>query len=109
MVPHAIEFASPDGLMSVDIVTRCGDGSPLALEVDGETHYTALEPYRPLGHTVLRNSLLSTFGFSAISLPFYEWKDLTTLEAQQTYLASKLQTFGLELEEPFSKAGTMPQ
>lgn len=99
LIPHALEFASPDGLISVDIVTRCGDGSPLAIEVDGPLHFSARTPHRPLGHTVLRNNMISALGFKYCSVPFYEWDRLHPSNEKATYMARKLQQFGLLEEE----------
>ena len=99
MVPHALEFRSPDCLISVDIVTRCGDGSPLAIEVDGDLHFTALPPFRAIGHTMLRNALLTTLGFKGLSIPFYDWQELATIQSKTQYLAKRLEQFGVVLEE----------
>ena len=102
-IPHAMEFSSPDGQMSVDIVTRCGDGSPLAMEVDGQSHFTALPPYRPLGHTVLRNILITAAGFKGVSIAFYDWNELKDDGERVQFLASKLADFGIvSVENPES-------
>ena len=97
-IPHAIEFSSPDGLLSIDIVARCGDGSPLAIEVDGDRHFTALPPFRPLGNTVLRNRLLRASGFHGLGIPFYDWSKLGTPEQRTTYLNARLSKWGIAAE-----------
>lgn len=94
-VSHAIEFASPDGLLSIDIVARCDDGQPLAIEVDGELHFTALPPYRPLGSTVLRNQLIAASGFRGLGIPFYDWERLKEDEERKKYLTARLAKWGI--------------
>lgn len=94
-VPHAVEFSSPDGLLSIDIVARCGDGKPLAIEVDGEEHFTRLPPYRPLGHTLIRNQMIAAMGFRGVGLPFYDWKSLSSLTEKVTYMTARLAKWGI--------------
>jgi hypothetical protein len=60
-IEHAVEAAVEHevlGPVTVDILIKPPGGAPIAVEVDGPTHFTALPPFRNLGHTVLRNRLL---------------------------------------------------
>ncbi len=62
-IEHTIEAAIEHaalGPATVDILIRLrGAGArPIALEVDGPWHFTALPPFANLGHTALRNRLL---------------------------------------------------
>ena len=94
-VPHAIEFSSPDGLLSIDIVARCGDGSPLAIEVDGVDHFTCLPPYRPLGHTIIRNQMIASLGFKGVGIPFYDWQSLASQTDKVSYVTARLAKWGI--------------
>jgi len=64
-------------------------------QVDGEQHFTTLPPYRPLGHTVLRNQLIAANGFRGVGVPFYDWSNLDTLEKRVTYLSARLNKWGI--------------
>ncbi len=46
------------GPATVDILIERPGQPPMALEVDGPSHFMAVPPYRNLGHTALRNRLL---------------------------------------------------
>ncbi len=94
-VPHAIEFSSPDGLLSIDIVARCGDGSPLAIEVDGDEHFTRLPPFRPLGHTVIRNQMIAALGFRGVGIPWYDWKGLASPQDKESYVTARMAKWGI--------------
>ena len=94
-VPHAVEFSSPDGLMSIDIVARCGDGSPLAIEVDGDEHFTQLPPYRPLGHTTIRNQMIAALGFRGVGIPYYDWQGLPSPADKVSYVTARMAKWGI--------------
>ncbi len=60
-VPHTVEgrISHPSfGPATVDILIEVPGQPPMALEVDGPSHFAALAPHQNLGHTVLRNRLL---------------------------------------------------
>jgi hypothetical protein len=67
--------------------------------VDGEVHFTKLPPYRPLGHTVLRNQLIAANGFRGVGVPFYDWANLDTLEKRITYLSARLNKWGIGVSD----------
>ena len=94
-VPHAIEFSSPDGLLSIDIVARCGDGKPLAIEVDGKDHFTRMPPYRPLGHTTIRNQIIAGLGFRGVGIPFYDWHSLASPADKVSYVTARMAKWGI--------------
>jgi hypothetical protein len=71
-IPHELEYNTADGLFSIDlaIVDR-----RVALEFDGPSHF-ARNTLEPLGHTRLRDRLLSAMGWQVVSIPFFEWDKL---------------------------------
>ena len=75
-ISHELEFTTADGLFSIDlaIVDR-----RIALEFDGPSHFTT-NTLEPLGHTRLRDRLLSAMGWCVVSIPFFEWARLHQTE-----------------------------
>ena len=71
-ISHELEYTTADGLFSIDlaIVDR-----RIALEFDGPSHFTK-NTLEPLGHTRLRDWLLSAMGWHVVSIPFFEWDRL---------------------------------
>ena len=71
-IPHELEYITADGLFSIDlaIIDR-----HVALEFDGPSHF-ATNTLEPLGHTRLRDRLLSAMGWHVVSIPFFEWDRL---------------------------------
>jgi very-short-patch-repair endonuclease len=69
---HELEYTTADGLFSIDlaIVDR-----RIAIEVDGLSHFT-VNTLEPLGHTRLRDRLLSAMGWHVLLIPFIEWNKL---------------------------------
>ncbi len=47
----------------------------IAIEVDDPSHFT-VNTLEPLGHTRLRDGLLSAMGWHVVSIPFFEWNEL---------------------------------
>jgi hypothetical protein len=73
---HQLEYATADGLFSIDIAIV---DRRIALEFDGPSHFTT-NTLQPLGHTLLRNRLLSAMGWKVVSIPFFEWNGLRQAE-----------------------------
>ncbi|KAG1673213.1 hypothetical protein FOA52_013093 [Chlamydomonas sp. UWO 241] len=65
----ASEQVTEDGLVSIDIAVQLLDGSRLAVEVDGPTHFLSNAPTVPNGATRLRNRLLEARGWRVVSVP----------------------------------------
>jgi hypothetical protein len=66
---HAL---TPDGLMCMDILVELGDGTKVAVEVDGPDHF--LVPCgKPTGGSCLRRRALARRGYVEISVPYLEW------------------------------------
>jgi hypothetical protein len=85
-IPHELECITADGLFSIDlaIVDR-----RIALEFDGPSHFT-VNTLEPLGHTRLRNRLLSAMGWHVVSIPFFEWGRLHQTEQRDAYVERRV-------------------
>ena len=85
-VAHELEHITADGLFSIDlaIVDR-----RIALEFDGPSHFTR-NMLEPLGHTRLRDRLLSAMGWQVVSVPFFDWDRLHQQEQMDAYVRQRL-------------------
>ena len=99
------EWMTPDGLFSVDIMVELpapsnvdedtednrnsssgGQGSRVAVEVDGPTHFTSTRPFKALGSTRLRRRLLEARVDRVVSVPFYDWDAADSVSAKKMLL-----------------------
>ena len=64
----------------------------IAIEVDGPSHY--LNTRRRTGKTLLRNRVLTGAGWRVVSIPFFEWRALKSMSAQNGYIQQKLSSTG---------------
>jgi hypothetical protein len=89
-ISHELEYTTADGLYSIDfaIVER-----RIALEFDGPSHFTR-NTLEPLGHTRLRDRLLSAMGWHVVSIPFFEWDRLHRLEQMDSYVEHRVHREG---------------
>jgi hypothetical protein len=85
-ISHELEHITADGLFSIDlaIVDR-----RIALEFDGPSHFTS-NTLEPLGHTRLRDRLLSAMGWHVVSIPFFDWARLHYPEQMDAYVKHRL-------------------
>ena len=90
-ISHELEYTTADGLYSIDlaIVER-----RIALEFDGPSHFTR-NTLEPLGHTRLRDRLLSAMGWRVVSIPFFEWERLHRPEQMDSYVEHRVYQEGL--------------
>lgn len=63
--------------------------SPIAVEVDGPSHYAVNRPQHMMGFTALRDRLLSA-RYSLICVPHFEWNALPTRNDKRAYLRDKV-------------------
>ena len=108
------EWMTPDGLFSVDIMVELpaskisdedtgdkrnsisgnggngGQGTKVAVEVDGPTHFTSTRPFKALGPTRLRRRLLEARVDRVVSVPFYDWDAAKSASAKKRLLESLL-------------------
>ena len=73
-IPHEPEYVTADGLFSIDLAMV---DRRIAIELDGPgpLHFTT-NTLEPLGHTRLRNRLLSAMGWHVVCIPFFDWDRL---------------------------------
>ena len=89
-IPHELECITADGLFSIDLAIF---DRRIALEFDGPSHFTknfGLNTLEPLGHTRLRDRLLSAMGWHVVSIPFFEWDRLHQTEQRDAYLERRV-------------------
>ncbi len=96
-IRHSVERPTPDGLLCIDLLVPRPGRTPVAVEVDGPLHFTALPPYTPLGHTALRNRLLQQRGFVFLGVPSHVWATLGAPEAKREFLKARLVEAGVDL------------
>ncbi|KAG1672119.1 hypothetical protein FOA52_001706 [Chlamydomonas sp. UWO 241] len=85
------EQATDDGLFNIDIAVQLPDGSRLAVEVDGPSHFLSNQPGTLGGATLLRNWLLEARGWRVVSVPVRTgWEPLAKQgkQARRDYLLS---------------------
>lgn len=92
-VPFEEEVTSADALFKFDIVVRRTARPDVVIEVDGPSHFTARQPYRPLGATQIRNRLFNAAGHAGIALAFFQWVRQDSKEAKADYLKQRLDHF----------------
>ncbi len=85
-VSHELEYITADGLFSIDVAVV---DRRIALEFDGPSHFTT-NTLEPLGHTRLRDRLLSAMGWRVVSIPFFEWGRLHQAEQKDRYVQQRL-------------------
>ena len=85
-ISHELEYITADGLFSIDLAVV---DRRIALEFDGPSHFTT-NTLEPLGHTRLRDQLLSAMGWRVVSVPFFEWDRLHQAEQRDAYVEHRL-------------------
>jgi very-short-patch-repair endonuclease len=86
-ISHQLEYTTADGLFSIDLAIT---DRRIALEFDGPSHFTT-NTLEPLGHTRLRDRLLSAMGWHVVSIPFFDWNRLHNRpEQMDAYVKQRL-------------------
>jgi hypothetical protein len=86
-ISHELEYTTADGLFSIDLAIT---DRRIALEFDGPSHFTT-NTLEPLGHTRLRDRLLSAMGWHVVSIPFFDWDRLHNRpEQMDAYVKQRL-------------------
>ena len=94
-VSHELEYITADGLFSIDVAVV---DRRIAVEFDGPSHFTT-NTLEPLGHTRLRDRLLSAMGWRVVSIPFFEWDRLHDAEHKDAYVQRRLSQDPLQAQE----------
>ncbi|GFR50753.1 hypothetical protein Agub_g13020, partial [Astrephomene gubernaculifera] len=85
------ERTTLDGLFSID-TSLVWEGRRVAVEVDGPTHFTCSQPYRPLGRTLARRRCLEIRGWRVVSVAGHEWRALGGDAArEEAYMSAALE------------------
>jgi hypothetical protein len=86
------EFRCPKSGYSIDMLVRdmSSKGADVgwALEFDGPSHFLACRS--PTGATLMKRRHLELLGYTVVSLPFWEWNQLTRSDERKEYLRGKL-------------------
>jgi very-short-patch-repair endonuclease len=85
-VSHELECITADGLFSIDLAVV---DRRIAIEFDGPSHFTR-NTLEPLGHTRLRDRLLSAMGWRVVSIPFFDWGRLQQPAQMDAYVKQRL-------------------
>ena len=87
-IVHKIEYLWFASERSIDIALP---DRRIAIEVDGPSHYLG-NTRKPSGTTQLRDRVLKRAGWAVVSVPWFEWVELSSTQAQMDYLQRKLAT-----------------
>ena len=70
-----------------------GEDRPIAIEVDGPSHFYA-NSKQYTAYTKLKHRLLTRMGYKVLHVPYFEWRQLRSASDREDYMRQKL------LEEP---------
>ena len=73
-------------LLIPDARALLGEARPVAVEVDGPSHFARNDPSVALGQTRLKHRQLRALGFAVLSVPVADWEYLETSEEKVEYL-----------------------
>lgn len=76
-----------------------GKDRPIAIEVDGPSHFYA-NSKRYTAYTKLKHRLLSRMGYKVLHVPFFEWRRLRGARERENYMREKLREEPTEWLDP---------
>ena len=76
---------------SLDLVVDCGGEQPVAIEVDGPSHFVGRAP---TGATLLKRRQLQHLGWHLVSVPYWEWDALNHAD-ESTQQRQRVQYLGV--------------
>ena len=91
------EFRCPKSGYSIDMrvhdlranaKSNIGAAAGWAVEFDGPSHFLTCR--LPVGGTLMKRRHLELLGYTVVSLPFWEWDELTGSDERKEYLRGKL-------------------
>jgi len=74
--------------MRVNAKSSTGAAAGWAVEFDGPSHFLTCR--LPVGGTLMKRRHLELLGYTVVSLPFWEWDQLTGSDERKEYLRGKL-------------------
>jgi very-short-patch-repair endonuclease len=90
-VPPQQEVPTDDRNFSIDIAAVTAAGVRLAVEVDGPSHFVRMGGrWEVEGPTQYRNRALAARGYTVVSIPGWEWRQLNGACQQHQYLQDKI-------------------
>merc|ERR1719461_2558341 len=76
-----------------------GGGRPIAIEVDGPSHFYA-NSRRYTAYTKRKHRLLTRMGYKVLHVPYFEWRRLRGAREREDYMRAKLQEEPTEWLDP---------
>mmetsp|Transcript_16573 Transcript_16573/g.31308 ORF Transcript_16573/g.31308 Transcript_16573/m.31308 type:complete len:257 (+) Transcript_16573:27-797(+) len=76
-----------------------GEDRPVAIEVDGPSHFYA-NSKRYTAYTKLKHRLLTRMGYKVLHVPYYEWRSLRGAVEREDYMKKKLKEEPTEWLDP---------
>ncbi|CAE7268285.1 RAP, partial [Symbiodinium pilosum] len=76
-----------------------GEDRPIAIEVDGPSHFYA-NSKRYTAYTKLKHRLLTRMGYKVLHVPYYEWRSLRGAVEREEYMRNKLKEEPSEWLDP---------
>uniref|UniRef100_A0A3B0MXT6 RAP domain containing protein, putative n=1 Tax=Theileria annulata TaxID=5874 RepID=A0A3B0MXT6_THEAN len=76
-----------------------GDQRPIAIEVDGPSHFYS-NTTKYTAYTKLKHRLLTRMGYKVLHVPFFEWRRLRGAREREEYMRAKLKEEPTEWLEP---------
>ena len=76
-----------------------GEDRPIAIEVDGPSHFYA-NSRQYTAYTKLKHRLLTRMGYKVLHVPYFEWRQLRSAKDREEYMRSKLKEEPSEWLDP---------
>ncbi|EDO08504.1 RAP domain family protein [Babesia bovis T2Bo] len=80
-----------------------GDDRPIAIEVDGPSHFYA-NSTKYTAYTKLKHRLLTRMGYKVLHVPYFEWRRLRGAKEREEYMREKLKEEPTEWIDPDDEA-----
>ncbi|ORM40103.1 uncharacterized protein BXIN_1444 [Babesia sp. Xinjiang] len=80
-----------------------GDDRPIAIEVDGPSHFYA-NSTKYTAYTKLKHRLLTRMGYKVLHVPYFEWRRLRGAKEREEYMREKLKEEPTEWIDPEDEA-----
>ncbi|CAJ1383225.1 unnamed protein product [Effrenium voratum] len=76
-----------------------GEDRPIAIEVDGPSHFYA-NSKRYTAYTKLKHRLLTRMGYKVLHVPYFDWRQLRSAKDREDYMRAKLKEEPTEWLDP---------